>query len=66
MLEDYLLNGWVRGKLPLKTPVWNKGLTKETSEVLKQVSDNRKELFKNGPIGCYGLSGKDNYNYKEK
>ena len=65
LLEDYLLNGWVRGKLPLKTPVWNKGLTKETSEVLKQVSDNRKELLKTGSIGCCGLSGKDNYNHKE-
>ena len=66
LLDEYINNGWIKGKLPLTKPVWNKNKTKETCEALKRVSETRKEQLKNGPIGCCGLSGKDNYNYKNK
>ena len=62
-LDEYLSNGWVRGRLPLKGQVWNKGLTKETSDSLMRMSEDRKKKFLEvGSIGCYGLTGQSNAN----
>lgn len=37
---------------------WNKGLTKETNDIIRQYSDHMKALVKqNGHIGCVGLKG---------
>ena len=70
-LNDYLLDGWEKGRLKNKKPAWNKGLTKDTNPSLLEISNKRKELFKNnnGVIGCYGLKGELNKNsriYKSK
>lgn len=57
-LDNYLKTGWIRGRLKNKKPAWNKGLSKDTDDRLKQVSENRKKLFEEkGPIGCYGIEG---------
>lgn len=64
-LDEYLANGWIHKKLPRKTPVWNKGKTKDTDETLLRMSNDRKQKFKDeGPIGCFGLKGQDNKNSK--
>ncbi len=41
---------------------WNKGLTKETSPIIKRNADNISNRIKNGEIiGCFGLKGCNNY-----
>lgn len=70
-LDNYLLNGWEKGRLKNKKPAWNKGLTKENNSSLLEISNKRKELFKNngGVIGCFGLKGelnKNSHKYKSK
>lgn len=57
-LDKYISEGWERGRLPNSKPAWNKGLTKETDDRLKAISEQRLELFKTRPeIGCYGVKG---------
>lgn len=57
-LEKYLQEGWIQGKIKSNKPAWNKGLTKNTDDRLKKVSDHRRQLFEiNGSIGCFGVKG---------
>lgn len=66
-LEKHLLEGWQKGRLKSKKPAWNKGLTKETDPRLLMISQHRKALHEEvGAIGCFGLKGSENKNYKHK
>ena len=66
-LEKYLEEGWEKGRLKNKKPAWNKGLTKDTDSRLLVISENRKALHEErGAIGCFGLKGRANKNYKHK
>lgn len=66
-LEQYLADGWERGRLKNKKPAWNKGLSKDTDLRLLKISKHRKALHEErGAIGCFGLKGSENKNYKYK
>lgn len=66
-LEKYLLEGWEKGRLKNKKPAWNKGLTKDVDLRLNAISQKRKSLHEErGAIGCFGLRGSENKNYKHK
>ena len=66
-LEKYLEEGWEKGRLKNKKPAWNKGLNKDTDSRLLKISENRKALHEErGAIGCFGLKGSENKNYKHK
>lgn len=66
-IEIYISQGWWIGKTIINPFVpWNKGLSKETDERLRSVSENRKKYFKNfGSIGCYGVKGNNFRNGKK-
>lgn len=64
-LSIYLENGWEKGRLKNSKPAWNKGLTKESNDSLKKLSEKRKEALKHHPIGCFSLKGEYNKNSKE-
>ena len=55
---NYQADGWVKGMLKAKKPVWNKGLTKETDERVKQISDNRiaTMLLKYNTLNVYKIN----------
>lgn len=66
-LDRYIEEGWEKGRIKRDKPAWNKGLTKETDPRLLVISNSRKNLIKEiGHIGCYGLKGSENKNYKHK
>ena len=59
-IEEYENLGWVKGKTCNLVP-WNKGLTKETDEIVARYTETRNKHFENGEsIGCYGLKGNTN------
>lgn len=51
-VNDYLSDGWFLGRLRSSKPVWNKGLTKETSDIVRRIGDIRKETLLNHSVGC--------------
>lgn len=58
--------GFYKGKTVHKKVVpWNKGLTKDTDNRLRKISEDRKDIFKSGQgIGCFGIKG-NTYGFKK-
>lgn len=61
LIDDYLSDGWVLGKLCTYHCAWNKGLTEDNNNSVKNYVQKRRESINSGTvIGCCGLSGDDN------
>lgn len=64
-IDLYISNGWSLGKISNQV-AWNKGLTKNTSEIVAKYTNLRNKRFKSGEsIGYYGCKGDNSFKRKQ-